>query len=188
MGRCALIVIDMFNTYDHEDGDALAANVEPIVGGLAVLVAQARERDEVEIVYVNDSYGDFAATRDTIIDAALHGRRPDLVEPLVPEPGCAFLQKVRHSAFYSTTLSYLVRQREIETLILTGQVTEQCILYTALDAYVRHFAIRVPADAVAPIDRELGDAALRMMQRNMRAEIVSCAEVFTQSAPRSERG
>jgi hypothetical protein len=37
---------------------------------------------------------------------------------------------------------------------------------------VRHFSVCVPSDAVAPIDRDLGEAALRMMQRNMRAEIV----------------
>jgi nicotinamidase-related amidase len=51
-------------------------------------------------------------------------------------------------------------------------VTEQCILYSALDAYVRHFSLCVAADAVASIDRALGDAALQMMRRNMRAEIV----------------
>jgi nicotinamidase-related amidase len=61
-------------------------------------------------------------------------------------------------------------------VILAGQVTEQCILYSALDAYVRHFAIRVPPDAVAHIDAELGRAALRMMERNMRAELVPSPE------------
>jgi nicotinamidase-related amidase len=66
----------------------------------------------------------------------------------------------------------------VTRLILTGQVTEQCILYTALDAYVRHFSVCVPSDAVAPIDPDLGDAALRMMQRNMRAEIVRSGELL----------
>jgi len=51
-------------------------------------------------------------------------------------------------------------------------VTEQCILYTALDAYVRHFKVVVPSDAVAHIDSDLGKSALRMMERNMRASIV----------------
>jgi nicotinamidase-related amidase len=32
-------------------------------------------------------------------------------------------------------------------LVLTGQVTEQCIFYRALDAYLRHFPAAVPADA-----------------------------------------
>jgi nicotinamidase-related amidase len=51
-------------------------------------------------------------------------------------------------------------------------VTEQCILYSALDAYVRHFDIAVPPDAVAHIDQGLADAALKMMETNMRAELV----------------
>jgi nicotinamidase-related amidase len=167
----ALIVIDMLNPYDHEDADVLTENVESIVPTLAELVAEAND-SEVELIYVNDNYGDFAASRDDLIRGAREGRRPDLIEPIVPPDGVAFLQKARHSAFYSTALDHLLRQRSIETIALAGQVTEQCILYTALDAYIRHFDIRVARDAVAYIDRELGDAALRMMQRNMRVELV----------------
>jgi nicotinamidase-related amidase len=63
-------------------------------------------------------------------------------------------------------------------------VTEQCILYSALDAYVRHFSVCVPADAVAPIDRGLGDAALEMMRRNMRAEIVATSDLLGGLSPR----
>ena len=89
-----------------------------------------------------------------------------------------FLTKVRHSAFFSTALEYLLSQLETQQVILTGQVTEQCILYTALDAYVRHYSIVVPPDAVAHIDAELGDAALKMMEQNMHAEIISAAEIL----------
>lgn len=52
-------------------------------------------------------------------------------------------------------------------------MTEQCILYSALDAYVRHFSVIVPPDGVAHIDAELGKAALVMMERNMSAELVA---------------
>ena len=94
------------------------------------------------------------------------------MEPIVPRDGVRFLQKVRHSAFYATALAYLLRQLDTRRLILTGQVTEQCILYTALDAYIRHFQVIVPPDGVAHIDEELGSAALRMMAANMRATIM----------------
>ena len=176
MAGTALIVIDMLNPYDHEDADELAANVEGIVEPLAGLIAKAQESD-VELVYVNDNYGDFAATGRDVIERALAGRHPELVEPLVPPKGCPFLQKVRHSAFYSTTLEYLLQQRGVEEVVLAGQVTEQCILYSALDAYVRHLSVSVPHDAVAPIDRELGDAAIAMMRRNMRAETPATSAV-----------
>jgi nicotinamidase-related amidase len=175
MPATALIVIDMLNPYEHEDAGRLAENVAGIVQPLAQLIADAVSADGVHVVYVNDNHGDFGASRDDIAERALAGRRPDLVEPLLPDDGVDFLMKVRHSVFYSTALEYLLRRREIERVVLAGQVTEQCVLYSALDAYVRHFAIRVPCDAVAAIDPELGDAAMQMMERNMRADLVDAA-------------
>jgi nicotinamidase-related amidase len=171
--RTALLVIDMLNPYDHEHADVLADHVEPMVAGLARLVDAACATDDVDLVYVNDNYEDFTATRHDIVQRALDGRHRRLVEPIVPPDGVDFLQKARHSAFYSTALDHLLRERSVETVVLTGQVTEQCILYTALDAYVRNFAIRVARDAIASIDEELGAAALTMMERNMRVEILS---------------
>lgn len=55
--------------------------------------------------------------------------------------------------------------------MLTGQVTEQCVLYSALDAHIRHFDVIVPRDAVAHIHEDLAGAALRMMERNMGAHV-----------------
>lgn len=172
----ALLVIDMLNSYQHEDADALAESVADVVEPLAALVEQARDRDDVEVIYVNDNYGDFAATRDTIVQRALDGKRPELVKPIVPAPDWRFLEKVRHSAFYATPLSYLLTHLETKRVVLTGQVTEQCILYSALDAYVRHFEVVVASDAVAHIDAHLGKAALRMMERNMRATVAQAAD------------
>jgi nicotinamidase-related amidase len=173
MTTTVLIVIDMLNPYEHEDAEVLEQSVANVVEPLGQLITRAQTREDVRLIFVNDNYGDFAATREDIVARACNGKRPDLVEPIVPPQDCAFLMKVRHSAFYATPLDYVLRQTEVEKVILTGQVTEQCILYSALDAYVRHFAICVPRDGVAHIDAQLGQAALRMMQRNMHAEIVT---------------
>lgn len=171
MSETALLVIDMFNTYDHPDAEELADNVGEIVDPLADLVKRSRDRDDVDVIYVNDNYGDFTADKGNIVESALSGARPDLVEPLAPDTDSQFLLKVRHSAFYATPLDYLLTRLGVRRIILTGQVTEQCILYTALDGYVRHYDVLVPPDAVAHIDSELGKAALSMMERNMKAEL-----------------
>ena len=172
MSDTAVLVIDMLNAYRHEDAELLVPNVAEIIDPMVGLISMARERDDVDLIYVNDNYGDFTADHTDIVRSALHGERPDLVEPIAPDEGALFLQKVRHSAFYASSLDYLLDRREARTLILTGQVTEQCMLYTALDAYVRHFPVVVAPDAVAHIDPELRDAALTMMHKNMHAEIV----------------
>jgi nicotinamidase-related amidase len=176
MAATALLVVDMLSTYQHDDADVLSDNTAEIVRPLADLIDAARERDDVDLIYVNDNYGNFTAQPSDIIQAALNGARPELVKPLVPHDNCMVLTKVRHSVFYATALEYLLGRLNTKRVVLAGQVTEQCILYSALDAYVRHFQVVVPPDAVAHIDRELGTAALQMMERNMQAELTPSAE------------
>ena len=170
----AVLVVDMLNRYDHEDGDRLMASVRDALPAMRELVARAREED-VPVVYVNDNHGDWSACRPQLVERALQGRAPELVEPIAPPADVGFVVKARHSIFYQTQLEYLLRQEEVERIVLVGQVTEQCILYSALDAYVRHFEVAVPRDAVAHIHEDLAGAALRMMERNMSADIAAAA-------------
>lgn len=176
MGDTAVLVIDMLNDYDHPDAELLTANVEKIVDPLADLIQRSRGSDAIDLVYVNDNHGDFTAEYSDIVRSALDGKRPDLVEPMVPAKGSRIVTKVRHSVFYSTSLAYLLNRLGTKRLILTGQVTEQCILYSALDAYIRHMPVVIPCDAVAHIDDELGAAALKMMESNMDAELTTAAD------------
>lgn len=171
----ALIVTDMLNTYEHDDAEPLMESVREALPAMASLIADARDRD-VLTVYVNDNHDDWTAARRELVERALGGRAPELIRPIVPPEDVPFVVKARHSVFYETQLEYLLRQAEIERLVLSGQVTEQCILYSALDAYVRHFEVVIPRDAVAHIEPELADAALRMMETNMRAKVVTAAE------------
>jgi nicotinamidase-related amidase len=171
----AVCVVDMLNTYDHEDADRLTANVESVVEPIASLVERAVDED-VEIIYVNDNYDDWNSSQEELAERAMAGKRPDLVEPVLPPDEADFVIKARHTIFYMTPLEYLLSQRGIDHLVLAGQVTEQCILYSALDAYVRHLRVTIPPDGVAHIYEDLSDAALKMMERNMRAELTPCAE------------
>jgi len=177
----ALIVVDMLNSYEHEDADELTQSVEAVVEPLSELIERA-DRDGAEIIYVNDNYGDWKSSQEDLARQAIEGARPDLVEPLLPPASADFVLKARHTIFYMTPLEYLLGQKEIDRVILTGQVTEQCILYSALDAYVRHFQVAVPRDGVAHIHENLGDAALQMMERNMSAEIAPAAQLRLSSA------
>jgi nicotinamidase-related amidase len=176
MSDTAVLVVDMLNTYQHPDAENLIPNVEKIIEPLADLVRRARETDDVDLVYINDNYGDFTAQFSDIVQSACDGARPDLVKPILPADECRVMTKVRHSAFYASPLDYLLNRLETKRVILTGQVTEQCILYTALDAYVRHFPVVIPTDAVAGIDNELCEAALKMMEQNMSAELTTAAD------------
>ena len=155
----ALVVTDMLNRYDHEDAAPLMGSVRAALPGICRLVEAAREREAL-IVYVNDDHGDWSAARTELVERALRGPDPSLVEPIVPGADLPFVVKARHSVFYQTQLDYLLRSQDVDRVVLAGQVTEQCILYSALDAYVRHYEVVVASDAVAHIHADLADAAL----------------------------
>jgi nicotinamidase-related amidase len=171
---CALLVVDMLNPYEHPEADRLAAGVAAALPGVSTLVARAGELG-VPVVYVNDNYGDWSSSADELARRALAGAHPELVEPVLPPEGCSFVVKARHNTFYETPLEYLLDQMGAGRLVFSGQVTEQCILYSVIDAYVRHFEVTVATDAVASIYDDLGDAALKMMERNLGAELTSAA-------------
>ena len=175
MGRTALIVVDMLNPYEHEDADKLIASVE---GTLPQIVALRDRADEAEIpvIYVNDNHDDWESDRKQLVDAAMDGARPDLVEPILPREQDLFIAKTRHSIFYSTPVEYILGREGIDHLVLAGQVTEQCILYSAEDAHLLHLDKTVPSDAVAHIFEDLAAASLKMMERNMHAEVCEASE------------
>jgi nicotinamidase-related amidase len=166
----ALIVIDMINTYEHEDAELLLPSVREVVPTVRGLIGRARDAG-VDVIYVNDNFGRWRSHHEEILNAALRGPHGDLVEPVRPDDTSLFVVKVRHSVFYETPLEYLLRQQGVDHVILCGQVTEQCVLYSALDAHIRHLRVSVAQDAVAHIHADLADAALRMMERNMGAEV-----------------
>jgi nicotinamidase-related amidase len=178
MPDTALIVIDMLNTYDHEDAEPLVASVRERLPQIVELRDRAAEREDTLLVYVNDNHDAWHAGRQELVESALNGEQPELVKPIAPDHPVPFIAKGRHSIFYETALNHLLRIEEVERVVLVGQVTEQCILYSALDAYLRGFEIAVPPDAVAHIDEDLATAALKMMESNMHAELTPGGDVL----------
>ena len=177
MAKTALIVVDMLNHYEHEDADRLAASVEQALPRAASRCATAPASEDVMTIYVNDNHGDWESNREQLRqDARSTGARPDLVEPILPRDEDLFLAKTRHSIFYATPLEYILGQEDVDRIVLAGQVTEQCILYSALDAYIRHIDVAVPRDAVAHIFEDLAEASLTMMERNMHAQVCDAGE------------
>jgi nicotinamidase-related amidase len=174
--KTALIVVDMINSYDHPDADKLTKSAEQALPQMVDLIKRADE-EGVDVIYVNDNFGAWNSNREELVEAAMDGDYRELVEPIRPEKDTAFVVKLRHSIFFETPLSFLLAENDIKRVVLVGQATEQCILYSALDAYIRHFEVAVPRDAVAHIHEHLADAAFEMMELNMDAEIADAADI-----------
>ncbi|MDB4933615.1 MAG: Nicotinamidase [Labilithrix sp.] len=161
--RRALVVIDMIN--DHlEPGSLLEVpRAREVVPALKKRIAEARASG-VPVVYVIDEH----EVDDPDLDAwgthAVKGTSgAEVWEELAPEAGDRIVKKPSYSAFYESNLTSVLDEMKIDTLVLTGCLTEIGIMATATDAMQQGFAVEVPADSQAGSCVELEMAALGTM-------------------------
>ncbi len=71
------------------------------------------------------------------------------------------IEKSQYSAFYETELETILKENEIEQVIITGVMTNLCCETTARDAFMRGFEVFFVIDATATYTEELHLGALR---------------------------
>jgi nicotinamidase-related amidase len=179
----ALLLIDVINDLEFEDGAALLPPALAMADRLGPLKRRARSAG-VPAVYVNDNFGRWRSDLGQLLAhcrSDVRGR--PVVERLVPEPEDYFVLKPKHSGFFSTTLDILLAYLGVRTVIVTGLTADNCVLFTASDAYLRDFRIVVPPDCVASIDPAHTRHALEHMRRVLKADLTPSTElVFTRAA------
>lgn len=87
----------------------------------------------------------------------------DIVPTLAPLPGEPVLDKPGKGAFYQTDLDLILRNRNIETLLVCGVTTEVCVHTTVREANDRGYRCLVLADACASYFPEFHEVGLRMI-------------------------
>jgi len=153
--KLALLLIDVINDFEFEDGAKLFKNALPMARKLAALRGKAK-KENVPVIYVNDNFGKWQSNFKNLLEHAIHEkvRGSKIVELLKPDEEDYFVLKPKHSGFYSTTLDILLEHLQCKTLILTGVTTNICILFTANDAYMRDFNLVIPNDCVASVNKD----------------------------------
>jgi nicotinamidase-related amidase len=193
----ALLLIDVINDLEFSEAEQLLQHALPMAQRLSALKQRAKEAS-VPVIYVNDNFGRWQSDFNKQVDHCLHDnvRGRPIAELLRPGEDDYFVLKPKNSGFYSTTLDILLDYLEVKTLILTGIAGNNCVLFTANDAYMRDFRLIVPPDCVASNSENENRAALDQMGRLLKAEIKpsnkltfdeSPAASPTAAAPRSRR-
>lgn len=173
-----LILIDVINDLDFTGGKKLLTRALPMAKRLARLKHRAKQVG-IPIVYVNDNFGKWRSDFRRQVMHCLEDETcgEPLVRLLIPEEDDYFVLKPKHSGFFSTTLETLLDYLQAETLILTGLTGDNCVLFTAHDAYLRDFRLIVPSDCVASIDPAQNRYALQQMQRLLKADVCTSTKL-----------
>jgi nicotinamidase-related amidase len=87
----------------------------------------------------------------------------DIVPALAPLPGEPVIDKPGKGAFYQTDLDLMLRNRGIETLLVSGVTTEVCVHTTVREANDRGYRCLVLGDACASYFPEFHRVGLAMI-------------------------
>ena len=182
-----LLIIDMINDMEFEGGEDLFEYALPAAHRIAELKHRARAA-QIPVIYANDNFGhwrsDFRAVVEHCLTEGVRGR--PIAELLTPDEDDYFVLKPRHSAFYNSTLDTLLHCFNARTLILTGVSGDICLLFTAIDAYMRDLKLLVPADCTASESPEENDRVLAYMQRVLDADLRPTDELDLEAVLGSE--
>jgi nicotinamidase-related amidase len=178
----------MISDFRFADGLRVLRAARSIVRRIAALKHRAVAAG-IPVVYVNDNRGRWRADFEALIRRAQResSRGADVVRQLLPSPADYRLLKPRHSAFFATVLGSLLEALGTRRLILTGLTTDQCVLFTANDAYVRGFELLIPRDCVAAVRPARHRLALRYFQEVLDIEMTPSTRVRLRRKPRQRR-
>jgi len=148
--KCALLILDMLNTFDFPEGAALAKRSFVVAKNILRLKKRCLSA-KVPVIYVNDNFKEWHSDWKQIYALCakekMHGQK--IAELLKPSDDDLFVLKPKHSGFYSTNLEPLLQDLKVKKLILTGVAGNICVLFTAHDAHMREYDLIVPEDCVA---------------------------------------
>lgn len=170
----ALLVIDMLNDFVLEGAPLEVPRAREIIPSIRERIAWARS-EGVPIIYVCDAHepDDNEFSRMGWPPHAIRGTEgAEVVSELAPKRGDHLVCKTTYSGFYKTELDPLLKSLGIEKVVLTGCVTNICILYSAADAVVRGYEVEIPKGCVAEIDASEGRFALEQMEKVLGAKVV----------------
>ena len=172
----ALLIIDTINDLEFAGGETLLRHALPMAHNIAALKRRARAAG-IPAIYLNDNFGQWRSDFRSVVQRNLAGvRGAPMVRLLAPEPDDYFVLKPKHSGFFGTTLETLLRFIGARTLVLTGLTTEMCVLFTAMDAYMRDYALLVPGDCCAAASAARHWQALDYPQQVLKADTRPAAE------------
>ena len=177
--KYAVLVVDMLN--DFVTGTLKCDRGLAIVPKTAQLLQGAREKN-VPVIFCNDAHikgsdhelklwGDhaIAGTKGAEIIPELKQCEKDYVVP-----------KRRYSGFFHTDLDLLLKELEIDTLIMTGLHTHMCVRHTSADAYQLGYNLIVAKDATDSFTAEDYTYGIKYLKEVYGAEISEVESILAQ--------
>lgn len=163
----AVIVVDMQNSFAHEDGSLYAPPSENVIGDIEEFVQYMRTRGS-PIIFTKDTHTneqfeelDHYNEFDRWGEHAVQGTSEhEIVDGLTIEDTDSVIEKRTYDAFHNTSLDEDLENYGIDTVIVVGTLANVCVLHTASSAALNDYNTVVVEDLVGYIEESDKEYAL----------------------------
>jgi nicotinamidase-related amidase len=165
-----LLLVDFINPFNFPGSDKLAKPALAAARATSRLKARLSQ-EGVTTIFANDNYGVWQSDFHTLVSTCLgmQGAASRIAELLYPQATDLTILKPRHSAFYASPLELLLAEMQTRELVICGLATDICVQITAMEAFLREYAIWVPSDCTAAETPRAKAASLAYM-----ADVLKC--------------
>lgn len=180
MAKSALLIIDMSNDFVADDGSLTAGKRAQAIVPYIVELANDMVRNGQVVAICMDTHalGDrhFEAWPPHNVEGtrghALYGPLADWYEEHKGDANVVFVPKASYNAFYQTGLGDALRERDVDTVHITGVCTDICDFLTAAGAYDEGFRTVAHRRGCATFT-ENQDVFLQQMTQCFHTEIIA---------------
>jgi nicotinamidase-related amidase len=167
-----LLLIDFINPLDFEGAEGMEAAAVQAAHAAASLKGRVLAQGG-RCIYANDNYGTWRSNFSELWRKCrtMGGAPGRIAGKLKPGRTDLTVLKPRHSAFYCTPLDLMLGQLKPRRLILCGLATDNCVLFSAMDAYLRGYRLWIPGDCAAAESEKVHRQALEHMRRVLKASV-----------------
>lgn len=189
--KSALIVIDMENAFVNPESVHCICHAAETIPNCVRAVETAREKG-IPVFFVKRIYryngSDVELTRYESWKTGGRSMGPESrgfnsaegAEGLRPKAGDYTIIKPRWSAFFHTELDLILRRLKVETVILMGTTTPNCIRSTCYDANSLDYHVVILEDCCSSMTEEIQRVNIEDMER-MGALILSSEQFLNYS-------
>ena len=103
----------------------------------------------------------------------------EIVAELAPQPGELVLNKTTMGAFRSTSIDTHLRAMGIETVVVVGVSTNNCVAMTAMEACDSQYGVVLVSDGTGTDSEEMQDATLNMLRR-LWSRVMTADEIISE--------
>lgn len=172
----AVIIIDMVN--DFVTGKFANERAQKIIPATQQLITKAHEQN-IPVIYCSDAHLPKDFELKIWGEHCMKGTwGAQIIPELTPQKQDYTLNKRTYCAFFQTGLDSLLRELKIENIILSGVVTNICVINSAAAGFFNGYNIIVPPETTDSTTAEATQASLDYMQHNYAANIMHLDDIY----------